>query len=199
MVKKGYKAGPICVLLLAALVIGCTGVAFAAAVPEDENPPAAAETAVSAAADTAFEEELADAPAKSTQTGEAPAKKPRGGRNSKAVRGGGAKADVISVAASVLGVSVDTVKASVKTGKVGDLLLAADKVEAFKAEYLAVTKAALTAAVAESGLTQERADAKYAEAQAKMEAYDGTAHLCGGADHGKMFESAAKPESDLQI
>jgi hypothetical protein len=114
------------------------------------------------------------------------------------VEGGGVKVDVISVAASVLGVSADEVKASVKTGKIGDLLLAADKVDAFKAEYLAETKTVLAAAVAEGGLSQDQADAKYAEAQAKMEVYDGTAHLCGGAAHGRMSEGAPKPESDLQ-
>jgi hypothetical protein len=43
------------------------------------------------------------------------------------------------------------------------------------------------AAVASGTLTQVQADEKYAAAQAKMDAYDGTTHLRGRTDHSKYF------------
>ncbi len=118
-------------------------------------------------------------------------KGPRGSRGQK----DGTHVDVLSVAASVLGKTVDEVKEAVKDGKVGDLLIAANKVEAFKEAYLAQAKSKLDAAVAAGTLTQEEADVKYAKAEEKMTAYDGTQHLCGGKDHSKMFEKRNRQES----
>ncbi len=103
--------------------------------------------------------------------------------------------NVISIAASVLGKTEDEVKEAVKTGKVGDLLVAAGKVDAFKTAYLTEAKTKLDAAVSAGTLTQAQADEKYAEQKAKIDAYDGTTHLCGGADHSKMFERKTKSES----
>ena len=41
-------------------------------------------------------------------------------------------------------------------------------------------------------MTQDEADAKYASEKEKIDAYDGTAHLCGGKDHSKMFDKKPK-------
>lgn len=101
----------------------------------------------------------------------------------------------ISVAATVLGKTEDEVKESVKDGKIGDLLIAVSKVDEFKAAYLAEMKTKLDSAVKSGTLTQTQADEKYAETEAKMKAYDGTTHLCGGSDHSKMSE---KQESNKQ-
>jgi hypothetical protein len=97
----------------------------------------------------------------------------------------GVRVDVIGVAASVLGKTTDEVKTSVKNGKLGDLLLAAGKLDAFKVAYLAEAKAKLDAAVTAGTLTQAQADEKYATEKAKMDTYDGTTHLCGGTDSHK--------------
>ncbi len=95
--------------------------------------------------------------------------------------------NVLSVAASVLGKTKHEVKEVVKTGKVGDLLVAAGKVEEFKTKYLEEVKQKLDIAVTDGKITQEQADAKYAaSSQEKMSTYDGTTHLCGGTDHSKM-------------
>lgn len=98
----------------------------------------------------------------------------------------GVHVNVISVAASVLGKTEDEVKEVVKTGKVGDLLVEAGKVEEFKTTYLVEMKQKLDAAVTDGKITQEQADAKYSASQEKMSTYDGTTHLCGGTDHSKM-------------
>lgn len=99
---------------------------------------------------------------------------------------------VLSVAAAVLGKTEEEVKETVKTGKVGDLLVAAGKVEEFKTAYLAQAQEKLNASVTAGTLTQAQADEKYAQAKAKMDAYDGTTHLCGGTDHSKMSEKKDK-------
>jgi hypothetical protein len=96
--------------------------------------------------------------------------------------------DVLSVAASVLEMSKDDVKEAVKIGKVGDLLIAANKVGEFKTAYLSDLKEKLDAAVAAGTLTKEQADEKYAAGKEKMDAYDGTTHPCGKEDHSQMFE-----------
>jgi hypothetical protein len=106
-----------------------------------------------------------------------------------------ARVDVISAAASVLGKTEEEVKESVKTSKVGDLLVEAGKVDEFKAAYLAEAKSKLDAAVTVGSLTQEQADEKYAEAKDKIDAYDGTMHLCGGADHSKFGEKLKTADS----
>ncbi len=101
-------------------------------------------------------------------------------------RKSGVHVNVLSLAASVLGKTEDEVKEVVKTGKVGDLLVAVGKVEEFKTKYLEEVKQKLDAAVTEGKITQEQADEKYATSQEKMSTYDGTTHLCGGIDHSKM-------------
>ncbi|MDR3240086.1 MAG: hypothetical protein LBT44_08385 [Clostridiales bacterium] len=111
-----------------------------------------------------------------------------------ASKSGGVKTDVVSIAASVLGISKDELKASLQTGKIGDLLLAAGKLDEFKTAYLSAVKSKLDAAVADGSLTQEKADEKYAAAQAKMAAYDGTEHLCGGKGHHGKKEKTEKTE-----
>ena len=115
-------------------------------------------------------------------------------------KGGEAKdstnVNVIKVAASVLGKTEDEIKESVKSGKIGDLLVAAGKVDEFKTAYLAETKSKLDAAVTAGTLTQAEADEKYAAETTKMDAYDGTIHLCGGKDHSKMFEKKDKASID---
>ena len=113
-----------------------------------------------------------------------PDKASRTGKHS----GKGYHVNAVAVAAQVLGKTEDEVKEAVKTGKVGDLLLTANKVDAFKTAYLAAAKEKLDAAVETGALTQTQADEKYAEAQDKMKDYDGTQHLCGGKDHSRMFE-----------
>jgi len=100
----------------------------------------------------------------------------------------GVQVDVISVAAEVLGKTKDEVRSALRTGKVGDLLIAAGKVDAFKAAYLTELKSKLDAAVSAGTLTQEKADEHYASGKEKMDRYDGTTHLCGGNDHSKMRE-----------
>lgn len=104
--------------------------------------------------------------------------------------------NVISVAASVLGKTEDEIKDSVKSSKVGDLLIAAGKVDAFKTAYLDEAKSMLDAAIAEGTLTQAEADEKYSVEQEKMDSYDGTAHLCGDKDHSKMFEEKDNSDTD---
>ena len=106
--------------------------------------------------------------------------------------GKGYHVNVISIAAQVLGKTEDEVKEAAKTGKVGDLLLAAKKVDTFKTAYLAAAKEKLDAAVKAGTLTQAQADEKYAEAQSKMKDYDGTQHLCGGSDHSRISERKSK-------
>ena len=108
----------------------------------------------------------------------------------------GSHVNVIKIAASVLGQTEDDVKAAVKTGKVGDLLISAGKVDEFKTAYLTELKSKLDAAVSAGTLTQEGADEKYASGKEKMDAYDGTTHLCGGSDHSKMFEKKGNQKSD---
>ena len=108
-------------------------------------------------------------------------------------RGGkGYHVNVIAVAAQVLGITEDDAKVAIKDGKIGDLLIAAKKVDAFKTAYLAATKEKLDAAVEAGTLTKAQADEKYSEAQNKMNNYDGTQHLCGGKDHSRMFERKSK-------
>jgi mannitol-specific phosphotransferase system IIBC component len=102
---------------------------------------------------------------------------------------------VIKVAASVLDITEEEIKSTIKTGKVGDLLAAADKVDEFKTAYLAELKSKLDAAVTAGTLTQEEADAKYASGEEKMDGYDGTTHLCGGHDHSKMSDRKSKKSS----
>jgi len=104
----------------------------------------------------------------------------------------GVHVDVIGVAGSVLEMTKEDVKAAIKDSKTGDLLIAAGKVEAFKEAYLAELKSKLEAAVTEGTMTQEEADEKYASGKEKMDAYDGTTHLCGGNDHSKMFDKERK-------
>jgi len=101
-------------------------------------------------------------------------------------------ANVISVAADVLGMTKDEVKEAVKDGKVGDLLIAQDKVEAFKTAYLTETQTKLNEKVADGSLTQDEADEAYAKAEEKMASYDGTTHLCGREDHSGMFEQKSQ-------
>jgi hypothetical protein len=76
------------------------------------------------------------------------------------------------------------------------LLVSAGKVDEFKTAYLAELKSKLDAAVTAGTLTQEKADEMYASGKEKMDAYDGTTHLCGGSDHSKMFERKSDPKSD---
>jgi len=102
----------------------------------------------------------------------------------------GTHVNVLSVAASVLGKSEDEIKEYVKTGKVGDLLVSAGKVDAFKTAYLKEAKLKIDAAVIDGTLTQAQADEKYAAEKTKMDSYDGTTHLCGCKDHSKMFEKS---------
>ncbi len=102
------------------------------------------------------------------------------------------RVNVLTIAAQVLGQTEDEVKEAVKDGKVGDLLIAAGKVDEFKQAYLSEAKNKLNAAVAEGQLTQAQADKKYTKAEEKMAAYDGTTHLCGRKDHSDMF-SGEKP------
>jgi hypothetical protein len=97
----------------------------------------------------------------------------------------GVHIDAIDLAADILGKTKDEVKDAVKDGKIGDLLIAAGKVDAFKAAYLTESKTKLDAAVTAGTLTQAQADEKYAAEKAKMAAYDGTTHLCEGKDHSK--------------
>lgn len=104
----------------------------------------------------------------------------------------GVHVDVVSVAASVLETTKDDVKAAIKTGKTGDLLIAAGKVDEFKIAYIAELETKLEAAVADGKMTQEEADAMYASEKEKIDAYDGTTHLCGGKDHSKMFDKDHK-------
>jgi len=115
-------------------------------------------------------------------------------------KGGEAKdsthVNVIKVAASVLGKTEDEIKESVKSGKVGDLLVAAGKVDEFKTAYLAEAKSKLDVAITAGTLTQAQADEKYTAEKTKMDAYDGTTHLCGGKDHSKMFEKKDKANTD---
>lgn len=98
-----------------------------------------------------------------------------------------ARVSVVQVAASVLGKTEDEIRESVKSGKVGDLLIAAGKVDDFKTAYLAELKSKLDAAVSGGTLTEAEADEKYTAGKEKMDSYDGTTHLCGGNDHSKMF------------
>ncbi|MDR3085100.1 MAG: hypothetical protein LBU47_02180 [Christensenellaceae bacterium] len=94
---------------------------------------------------------------------------------------GTARVNALAVAASVLGIAEDEARAGIKDGKLGDLLLAAGKLGEFKAAYIEAAGAKLDAALAAGALTQAQADEKLAEVKAKMDAYDGTAHLCGGS------------------
>jgi hypothetical protein len=120
----------------------------------------------------------------------------KGDKNTDASKGAkGVRVNVIAVAADILGKSTDEVRDAVKDGKVGDLLIAADKVDAFKAAYLAEAKTKLDAAVAAGTITQAQADEKYAAKKAKMDAYDGTTHLCGGKDHSKFGNGNKTTES----
>ena len=110
----------------------------------------------------------------------------------------GVRVNEISIAASVLGITTEEVKESIKTGKIGDLLIAADKVNEFKAAYLLELKTKLDAAVAEGKITQAEADEKYNAGKTKMDNYDGTTHLCGGKDHSKMFEKKDKTSDKVK-
>lgn len=98
-------------------------------------------------------------------------------------------ASVLSVAADVLGMTTDEVKEAVADSKVGDLLVAQNKVAEFKTAYLAETQTKLGEKVADGSITQEEADAAYAKAEEKMASYDGSTHLCGREDHSGMFAS----------
>lgn len=106
------------------------------------------------------------------------------------------RVDVMKIAASVLGKTEEEIKESVKSGKIGDLLVAAGKVDAFKTAYLSEAKSRLDAAVADGTLTQAEADEKYAAQKEKMDSYDGTSHLCGDKDHSKIFEKKDKANTD---
>lgn len=93
--------------------------------------------------------------------------------------------NVVSIAATVLDKTEAEIKTEVgETGKIGDLLIAANKLEAFKKAYLSALSTELKASVTAGSLTQEQADEKYATEKEKMAAYDGTTHLCGGKGHG---------------
>lgn len=157
--------------LLAAMAFAPT--ALAATGDDATQTPATAEA-------TATEQPESDAGAQDKTTEDSGAKRSRSGRKS-------GRVNVISVAAEVLDMDRDEVKESVKTGKVGDLLIAADKVDEFKAAYLETAKTKLDEAVAAGSVTQAEADEKYAEYEQKMAGYDGTEHLCGNSDHSNMF------------
>lgn len=111
-------------------------------------------------------------------------------------RKGSGGVNVISVAASVLDMEKDEVKEAVKDAKVGDLLLAENKLDEFKQAYLDTAKTKLDEAVAAGSKTQAEADEKYAEYEQKMAGYDGTTHLCGKADHSNMFRQEQQEPSD---
>jgi hypothetical protein len=98
---------------------------------------------------------------------------------------GHVKVNVLAVAASVLDVSQDELQVSLKSRDLGEILLEAGKLDAFKAAYLETAKTNLTAAVADGRLSQEQADEKYARVQTKIAAYDGTAPLFGPKKNGK--------------
>lgn len=100
--------------------------------------------------------------------------------------------DVLSVAESVLEIDKSEIKEAIRDGKVGDLLIAAGKVDEFKTAYLSELKIKLEAAVADGKMTQEQADEKYESGIEKMDNYDGTTHLCGHDDHSKMFDKKEK-------
>ena len=104
----------------------------------------------------------------------------------------GVHVNVLSVAASVLGIDKAEIKETIKDGKVGDLLIAADKVDDFKIAYLSELKSKLDAAVKTGTLTQEQADKKYESEKNKMDNYDGTTHLCGNDHHAGMFDETGR-------
>jgi len=175
--RKPAKFLSAAVALLLLAVIGSAGIVAMAATGETTSGTSgAAVSDGSAAIDSAKASQNTDSSKK-------------GHKGKKA----GVHVNVISVAASVLGKTEEEVKTSVKAGKVGDLLAAAGKVEEFKTAYLDQLKTRLDAAVTAGTLTREQADEKYASGKEKMDAYDGTTHLCGGKDHSKMLEKRSKP------
>lgn len=190
------KTGKLATLSLAALMAISLGATAVFAASDDTADTSANVSADISAADTAATAVDAAATA-SGDTATADTSATKSGRTKSAAKSGrrkiGTRVSATSIAASVLGVTDDEVKESVKTGKVGDLLIAADKVDAFKSEYLSQTQAKLSAAVTAGTLTQAQSDEKYAEVKAKMDAYDGTTHLCGKSDHSEM--SAGKTKS----
>ena len=99
----------------------------------------------------------------------------------------GVRVNEISIAASVLDMTKEEVKEFIKDAKIGDLLIAANKVDEFKTVYLSELIIKLDAAVAAGSLTHEQADEKYEAGKTKMDEYDGTTHLCGGTCHGGVF------------
>lgn len=116
--------------------------------------------------------------------------RPSGRTGSGKSRKSSGRVNVLAVAAEVLGQDKDEVKEAVSDAKVGDLLLAADKLDEFKALYLETAKTKLDEAVAAGSMTQAEADEKYAEYEQKMAEYDGTTHLCGRDSHKKTKDSA---------
>jgi hypothetical protein len=176
--------------------------AFAAGTLSESDIPAAStdeptftDMTIAEASDEVSAGETSETAQDDATTTEKPRHKARNSGTKRGVNSVKNNVNVISVAAAVLEISEDEVRSAVKTGKVGDLLIVAEKVAAFKAAYLIETKSKLDAAVTAGTLTQEQAETKYMEAQEKMEAYDGTTHLCGGADHSKMFNRTSDSKS----
>jgi len=188
--KKHMKILTMCLAVVLVLAVGAT--AMAAELPKQTNVTATEEisdtTAESDEKTTkTSEKETANAAASTEEDSAAPDSSEdhqakTDGTSEKGTHG----ANVISVAADVLGMSKDEVRDAVADAKVGDLLIAQGKVDAFKTAYLAATQEKLTAAVSEGSITQEEADESYAKAEEKMANYDGTTHLCGHADHSDM-------------
>ena len=192
-VKAAVKDGKVGDLLIAAGKVDAFKTAYLAELQSKLDAAVTAGTLTREQADAKYAsgKEKMDAYDGTTSFRDSAKKESTGGKShgSKKVS---VQVNVIKVAASVLDKTEDEVKAAVKDGKVGDLLIAAGKVDAFKTAYLAEAKSKLDAAVTAGTLTQEQADEKYAAEKAKMDAYDGTTHLCGHDDHSKMFEKKSK-------
>lgn len=181
------KRANVLISIAAVLIIGGSITGAAVLASADTTSSAETTTVTSAAETTTSNSENSDSSSSKEE-----AKSSRRGEK----RGKGTRVSVISVAASVLDKTEDEVKEYVKTGKVGDLLTQAGKVEEFKTAYLEATKEKLDSAVEAGTITQAEADEKYKSAQEKMADYDGTTHLCGGTDHSKMFSKDKKSSSE---
>ncbi|GHV13806.1 hypothetical protein FACS1894219_09110 [Clostridia bacterium] len=182
---RNIKKSTLTAVILSLLI--CVGGASSAAMAAGTNSEAVPDTTVFDSAPAQDSTDSSVIP-KDKIKGE----KTRGKTKSGTKSGHGAGVNVISVAADVLGITAEEVEESVRTGKVGDLLVAADKVEEFKSAYLTELKSKLDSAVTGGTLTQEEADEKYAAEKVKIDAYDGTSHLCGKDDHSGWGEKKVK-------
>ena len=94
-------------------------------------------------------------------------------------------ADACTVAAQVLGTTTDAIKQAQQSGtSIGQQLIDAGKLDAFKTAYLDAVKASLDSAVTSGKMTQDQADSMYAQMQTTIGAWDGTTNLPGCSPRG---------------